>query len=80
MIEIQLRARVQRGDESAVNYSYDFLSLCSKLDPEMGDESKIRHLLRGLMSSIMQRVFLLLHQKVRFRNSLLEFRPSVNQI
>lgn len=56
-IESQLRSRTQRDDESAVNYCYDMIYLCNKLDPNMPESIKVQHMIRGLNPSLVIKVY-----------------------
>ena len=53
----QLSARFQRIDEPVSEYFCDVIYLCSKVDPNMTDEMKIEHLLRGLKPLLLDRVY-----------------------
>lgn len=53
----QLSARIQRIDEPVSEYFCDVIYLCSKIDPNMTDEMKIEHLLRGLKPLLLDRVY-----------------------
>lgn len=56
-LESQLRQRVQREGESAVNYCYDVIFLCSKIDANMQEEVKVQHLLRGLSPTLVVKIY-----------------------
>ena len=56
-IESQLRSRTQKDGESAVNYCYDMIYLCNKLDPNMPESFKVQHIIRGLNPSLVIKVY-----------------------
>ena len=54
-----LICRVQGEDEPVSTYYYDVMRLCYKLNPEMTEEEKLIHLIRGLKSGVLERVLVL---------------------
>lgn len=50
--EYRLRRRYQRPDELPEAYMFDVLNLCNKVDANMNDRTKIRHLMHGFHSNI----------------------------
>lgn len=54
-----LTNRIQNMTEPAHQYYYDVLRLCNKVNPDMGEDEKITHLIRGLKSSILEKVLVL---------------------
>ncbi|KAK4006946.1 hypothetical protein OUZ56_012100 [Daphnia magna] len=49
--EANLRERKQGIDESTIEYFYDILDLCRRVDPNMTEATKLVHLWRGLKPS-----------------------------
>ena len=41
----QLAARYQRPGERTIDYYYDVLKLCTQVNPKMGEEEKVAHLI-----------------------------------
>lgn len=56
-LESTLRNRFQGLDEPVMTYCYNVVYLCSKLDPNMPEQAKVRHLLRGLKPSLMEKIY-----------------------
>lgn len=53
---LRLQNRVQLPSESPEQYYYDVMQLCARLDPAMAEEDRLRHLLRGLCPSTMEKI------------------------
>lgn len=56
-LDSRLCSRVQGEDESATSYCYSVLSLCSKIDPNMPEVAKVQHVLRGLLLSLLEKIY-----------------------
>ncbi len=56
-VEIKLRTRVQGASEPFGDYFHDFLYLCARIDPQMSEKAKIRHLYRGLQPAVVSRIY-----------------------
>ena len=53
-LEERLRKRVQAPGEAVINYYVDVLHLCNKLDRQMPESQKVRHLWRGVTPSLIR--------------------------
>lgn len=58
-LEYRLRMRMQGEEEPIESYVQDVLNLCIKVDPAMLEGIKIRHILRGLKPSLLEKVMIL---------------------
>lgn len=58
-LEYRLRMRMQADDEPVESYFQDVINLCAKVDPDMAERSKIKHVLRGLTPSLLEKVMVL---------------------
>lgn len=58
-LEYRLRMRMQADDEPVESYFQDVINLCAKVDPDMAERSKIKHVLRGLAPSLLEKVMVL---------------------
>lgn len=58
-LEYRLRLRVQGEDEPVENYVQDITNLCSKVDNNMAEKTKIKHVLRGLLPSLLEKVMMM---------------------
>ncbi|KZS03079.1 Uncharacterized protein APZ42_034284 [Daphnia magna] len=56
-LESQFRNRFQGLDEPVMTYCYNIVYLCSKLDPNMAEPTKVNHILRGLKPTLLERVY-----------------------
>lgn len=54
-----LICRYQGLDEPVTTYHFDVLRLCKKVNPKMSESEKLTHCMRGLKSSLLERVLLL---------------------
>ncbi|CAF1310540.1 unnamed protein product, partial [Didymodactylos carnosus] len=57
-ISNKLVNRRQGLNESVQSYYYDVLSLCTRFNPDMSENEKVLHLLRGLKPTIVQNVMM----------------------
>lgn len=57
--EYRLRMRMQEGDEPVESYFQDVINLCAKVDPGMTERCQIKHVLRGLSPSLLEKVMVL---------------------
>ena len=55
--EAKLRDRKQGIEERTIEYYYDVLDLCRRVDPNMGEAAKLGHLWRGLKPSVLERLW-----------------------
>jgi hypothetical protein len=53
--ETRLRERKQGPEESTVEFFYDVLDLCGKVDPNMAEQVKLQHLWRGIKPSLVEK-------------------------
>lgn len=53
---LRLQNRIQLPSERPEQYYYDVMQLCARLDPTMTEEDRLRHLLRGLSPSTMEKI------------------------
>ena len=53
-VDFRLRCRVKQEGESAINYCFDVIYLCSKVDPNMPEPIEVQHLMRGLPSLLVK--------------------------
>lgn len=58
-MEYKLRMRMQGEEEQVESYIQDVLNLCSKLDGDMSERCKIKHVLRGLKPSLLEKVMIM---------------------
>lgn len=56
-VERQIRNRFQGVEEPVMTYCYNVIYLCSKLDPNMPEQAKVNHILRGLKPALLDRVY-----------------------
>ncbi len=56
-VAAQLRARKQGLDESPVMYCFDKLNLCNRVDPGMGENVKLEHLIQGLKPTLVEKIY-----------------------
>lgn len=56
-LEAKLRSRVQGENEQAISYCHDVIYLCSCVNPQMSEGTKLQHLLRGLKGSLVKKVY-----------------------
>ena len=54
----KLQNRQQEAAESAVDYFYDLIALCAVVDPQMPEEEKVSHLVRGLGHEVSRNLYL----------------------
>ena len=47
-VGMKLKRRVQRGDESAINYYYDVMELCDKKSQTMADRERMEYIYAGM--------------------------------
>ena len=59
MNQTALICRLQGLNEPVSTYYYDVMRLCFKMNPEMTEEEKLTHLMRGLKSGVLERVLVL---------------------
>jgi len=52
--ERQLLTRAQRTDESSESYIQDVLALCRKVNPNMTEDEKVAHLMKGIAEDLYQ--------------------------
>lgn len=71
-LESKLRNRFQGVDEPVMTYCYNVVYLCSKLDPDMPEQTKVRHLLRGLKPSLLEKVYPLVEHGVTNTQTLFQ--------
>lgn len=71
-LEFKLRMRMQEENEAVEAYMQDVLNLCVKVDRDMQDSTKIKHILRGLKPSLLEKVMVMdnttiadLHRNIR---------------
>ncbi|KZS00136.1 Uncharacterized protein APZ42_003697, partial [Daphnia magna] len=55
--EAKLRERKQGIEESTIEYFYDILDLCLRVDPNMTEATKLAHLWRGLRPSLLEKLW-----------------------
>ncbi|UYV75292.1 hypothetical protein LAZ67_12003347 [Cordylochernes scorpioides] len=53
-IESSLKVRAQKPDESVELYIQDVLNLCRQLNPNMSEEDRVGHLMKGVAENIYQ--------------------------
>ncbi|KAK4009680.1 hypothetical protein OUZ56_018826 [Daphnia magna] len=53
--EVKLRGRKQGIEESTLEYYYDVLDLCCRVDPRMAEAAKLAHLGQGLRPSVLEK-------------------------
>jgi hypothetical protein len=53
--ETRLRERKQGPEESTVEFFYDVLDLCGKVDPNMAEQLKLQHLWRRIKPSLVEK-------------------------
>lgn len=58
-LEVKLRLRMQGEAEPVEAYVQDVLNLCYKIDHDMLARSKIKHVLRGLKPSLLEKVMIM---------------------
>lgn len=58
-MEYKLRMRMQGEEEQVEAYIQDVLNLCAKLDADMSERCKIKHVLRGLKPSLLEKVMIM---------------------
>lgn len=57
MAEAKLQMRLQGASERFESYFYDVLNLCDIIDPQMSEQQKTRHLLRGMKSDLVEKIY-----------------------
>ncbi|KAH6931345.1 hypothetical protein HPB50_023910 [Hyalomma asiaticum] len=55
---LKLENRVQVPSESPKQYYYDVLQLCARVDQDMKEKDRVRHLLRGLRADALEKMVL----------------------
>ncbi|KAK4003766.1 hypothetical protein OUZ56_005521 [Daphnia magna] len=55
--EVKLRGRKQGIEESTLEYYYDVLDLCRRVDPHMAEATKLAHLWQGLRPSVLEKLW-----------------------
>lgn len=78
-LESKLRNRFQQTDEPVMTYCYNVVYLCSKLDPNMPEQTKVRHLLRGLNPSLMKKIYPLVEYGVTTTQMLFQLVQRFSQ-
>lgn len=63
-LEYKLRMRMQGEEETVESYLQDVLNLCTKLDAGMNERIKIKHVLRGLKPSLLEKVMLMTNENL----------------
>ena len=53
---VKLDQRRQKPQKSVEDYFYSILALCDKVDPDMGDQRRVRKLLKGLLPSFLDKI------------------------
>ncbi|KZR95466.1 Uncharacterized protein APZ42_010812, partial [Daphnia magna] len=56
--EARLRQRKQGIEESGIEYFYDVIDLCRKVDPGMTEEAKVDYLFRGLKPTLLEKIWI----------------------
>ena len=56
-LEERLRRRVQAPNEPILHYYFAILDMCRMLDANMGDDDKVRHLMRGVEPRLMRDLY-----------------------
>ena len=56
-LEERLRRRVQGPNEPILHYYFAILDMCRMLDPNMADDDKVRHLMRGVAPRLMRDLY-----------------------
>lgn len=54
--EIQLDHRKQKYDENCESYFYDVLELCDRVDPDMSEGRRLRHLHKGMRKYYLEKI------------------------
>lgn len=57
LAETKLSLRFQGETEPFETYYYDVLNFCNIVDPNMAELQKVRHLIRGMRSSLMEKIY-----------------------
>lgn len=78
-LESKLRNRFQGIDEPVMTYCYNVVYLCSKLDPNMPEQTKVRHLLRGLHPSLLKKIYPLVEHGVTTTQMLFQLVQRYSQ-
>lgn len=55
--EAKLRQRKQAINETGIEYFYDIIDLCRRVDPRMSEEAKIDYLFRGLKPTLVEKIW-----------------------
>jgi hypothetical protein len=55
--ERRLKERKQEPEESTIEFIYDMLDLCRKVDPNMSEAAKLSHMWRGLKPSLTEKLW-----------------------
>ncbi|KAK4013273.1 hypothetical protein OUZ56_025507 [Daphnia magna] len=55
--EVKLRGRKQGSEESTLEYYYDVLDLCRRVDPHMAEATKLARLWQGLRPSVLEKLW-----------------------
>ena len=56
-LESQLRFRKMGADEPVMSDCFDIIHLCSKVDPAMMEERKVKFIFQNMEPALMQKVF-----------------------
>jgi len=56
-LEERLRRRVQGPNEPILHYYFSIVDMCRMLDPNMADDDKVRHLMRGVAPRVMRDLY-----------------------
>jgi hypothetical protein len=56
-LESQLRSRKMGADEPVMSDCFDIIHLCSKVDPAMTEERKVKFIFQNMEPALMQKVF-----------------------
>ncbi|KZS10261.1 Uncharacterized protein APZ42_025315 [Daphnia magna] len=56
--EARLRQRNQGIEESGIEYFYDVIDLCRKVDPRMTEKAKVDYLFRGLKPTLLDKIWI----------------------
>lgn len=54
--KIKLETRIQADHETVEEFMYDILHLCTKINPEMSEEDKVKYVLKGLKEHLVEKV------------------------
>lgn len=56
---MQLTNRCQRFDENLIDYYHDVIQLCLHTNPQMNEEEKICHLIKGLLPEVKEKMLIM---------------------